>query len=121
MCNVIYWIIAKVLANWLKGLLDDVISGNQSAFIPNHLITDNVIVGYECLHKLRSCKKGKNGLVALKLDVSKAYDRMDWGFLEQVMVQLGFSSKWIRLIMSFVTTSKLSFLINGEVRGRGIR
>lgn len=103
------------MANQLKGLLDDVISGNQSAFIPNRLITDNVIVGYECLHKLRSCKKGKNGLVPLKLDVSKVYDRMEWECLEQVMVQLGFSLKLVQLIMSCVTTSKLSFLINGEV------
>lgn len=60
----------KVLANILKLILDYVLSGNQSAFILNRLITDNVLVGYKCLHKLNSYKRAKSGLVALKLDVS---------------------------------------------------
>ena len=74
LCNVIYRIMAKSVANRFKQIMHQIISPMQSAFIPDRLITDNVIVGYECLYKIRHCKGRKNGLVALKLDVSKAYD-----------------------------------------------
>lgn len=70
----IYKIIAKVIANRLKPLLDHIISPSQSALIHQRLTTDNIIVGYECLHQIRNKTKGNAGMVALKLDVSKAYD-----------------------------------------------
>ncbi|KAH9669444.1 reverse transcriptase domain-containing protein [Citrus sinensis] len=98
----------------------------QSAFIPNRLITDNIIIGYECLHKIRHSKGKKNGLVALKLDISKAYDRVEWHFLEKTMLKLGFSNKWVELIMGCITTTSFSVLINGVPKGliqpqRGLR
>ncbi|XP_024038343.1 uncharacterized protein LOC112097373 [Citrus clementina] len=105
LCNVIYRIVAKAIANRLKNVLPNLISPMQSAFIPNWLITDNIIVGYECLHKIRHCKGRKNGLVALKLDVSKAYDKLEWVFLEQTMKSLGFSQNWVSLIMSLLLSS----------------
>ena len=77
LCNVIYQIIAKTIANRLKLVLNDVISPAQSAFVPNRLITDNIIIGYEYLHKIRLSMGKKHGLVALKLDISKAYDRVE--------------------------------------------
>lgn len=77
MCNVNYRIIAKAIANGFKPILSQIISPAQSIFIPNGLITDNVIIGYECLHKIRHSKGKRNGLVALKLDVSKAYDMIE--------------------------------------------
>lgn len=79
-CNVIYRIIAKTIANRLKLILDHVISPTQSAFMPNRLITDNIIIGHECFHKIRHCKNKKHGLVVLKLDISKAYDMVEWSF-----------------------------------------
>ena len=93
LCNVIYRIVAKTIANRLKHILHHVISPNQSAFIPNRLISDNIIIGYECLHKIRHSKRKNHGLVALKLDVSKAYDRVEWSFLEQIMLRMGFSRR----------------------------
>ncbi|KAH9680916.1 reverse transcriptase domain-containing protein [Citrus sinensis] len=115
LCNVIYRIVAKAIANRLKHVLPNIISPMQSAFIPNRLITDNIIVGYECLHKIRHCKGRKNGLVALKLDVSKAYDRLEWEFLEQTMKSLGFSQNWISLIMRCISSVTSSVIVNGAV------
>lgn len=78
------------MANRLKHILHHVIFPSQSALILNRLISDNTIIGYECLHKIRHSKGKKHGLVALKLDVSKAYDRVKWSFLEQSMLRMGF-------------------------------
>ena len=90
LCNVIYKIISKVLANRLKLILPQLISSTQSAFVPGRLITDNVLVAYETLHAMHIRKKGKKWALALKLAVSKAYDRVEWGFLKGMMIKLGF-------------------------------
>lgn len=62
-CNVVYKIVAKVLANGMKPIISQIISLTQSAFIPNKLIMDNVIIGYECLQKIRHIKSKRKGLV----------------------------------------------------------
>ena len=62
-------------------MLPNIISPTQSAFVPGRLITNNVIVAYEALHSMHARKKGQKGSLALKLDVSKAYDRVEWLFL----------------------------------------
>ena len=72
--NVVSRIISKVIANRLKYILPNVVSESQSAFVPNRLITDNIRVAYELLQRMRNRRRGKVGHMAVKLDISKAYD-----------------------------------------------
>lgn len=126
LCNVLYKIGSKALANRLKPLLNHFISPSQSAFIPGRLISDNSLIAFEIAHFLKRRRDGKVGYGALKLDISKAYDRVEWAFLEAAMLKLGFNLTWVTWIMRCVKTVSYSFLINGDPRGkikptRGIR
>lgn len=75
--NVVYKLVAKVLVNMLKLVLYDIIGESQTAFVPGRLITDNVLIAYEIRHFLKLKKNGKKGFMSLKLDISKAYDRVE--------------------------------------------
>lgn len=113
LCNVIYKLISKVLANRLKHLLPKIISQYQNAFILDKLISDNIILAYEALHTMTTRQKGKKGSMALKLDMAKAYDRLEWKFLEGMLRKMGFKDKWISLLMTCVIAVKYVVLING--------
>uniref|UniRef100_A0A803Q3T6 PHD finger protein ING n=1 Tax=Cannabis sativa TaxID=3483 RepID=A0A803Q3T6_CANSA len=114
LCNVIAKVITKVLANRMKGLLSEVISINQSAFIPGRLITDNIMVSFEILHYLKRKQVGKDGYMALKLDMSKSCDRVDWNFLCAMLTRLGFADKWVRLIYGCLSTVQYNIRVNFE-------
>ncbi|CAL1384152.1 unnamed protein product [Linum trigynum] len=77
LCKVLYKILSKVLANRLKRILNEVITETQSAFVPGRNITDNIMVVFECFHAMKNRKQGRKGYVAAKLDIAKAYDRVE--------------------------------------------
>ena len=111
LCNVIYKVISKCLVNRLRPILDSIISLEQSAFVPGRLITDNALIAFECIHAIQR-GSGKN-FCAYKLDLSKAYDRVDWGFLKRLLEKLGFQSQWVQWIMTCVLTIRYSVRFNG--------
>ena len=117
LCNVIYKIILKVFANRLKMILPQLIAPSQSAFIHGHLITDNVLVVYETLHAMQNRRSGRKGSLALKLDISKTYDRVEWSFLKGIMSKLGLPDRWIDRVISYVTFASFSICINGKAYG----
>lgn len=90
LCNFLYKIVAKVLANRLKMLLPQAISESQVAFVPGCSIIDNAMMAFEIIHFLKRKTKGKSDGMASKVAISKAYDRIDWGFLERIMLKMGF-------------------------------
>ena len=124
--NVISRLVSKVLASRLKLILPNVISDSQSAFVPNRLITDNITVAFEVFHRMRNKRTGRKGQMAIKLDINKAFDRVEWSFLRNIMIKLGFDVRWIQLAMEIACTASYSVLINGEPKGyiipsRGIK
>ena len=115
--NVVSHVVSKVLANKLKLILPNVISDSQSAFVPNQLITDNTTVAFEVFHKMRNKRIRKKGQMEIKLDISKAYDQVEWAFLQQIVLKLGIDGRWVRLAMETIHTASYSILINGEPKG----
>lgn len=95
-------------------ILPLLISENQSPFIPERSITDNVLIAFEIIHYMKRKTGEKDGEVALKLDVSKTYYRMDWNFLRHRMKSMGFCNKWINWVMLCVSTVSYEVCFNGS-------
>lgn len=126
LCNVYYKVISKLLSLRLKPVLSSIISENQSAFIPGRSISDNVLITHEVLHYLKNSQAQQQCAMAVKMDMSEAYDRVEWDFVEQVLKRLGFHDRWINWIMQCITSVSYSYLVNDAVYGkvkphRGIR
>lgn len=104
LANVIYKVAAKTIANRLILVLPSIIDVSQSAFIEGRLITYNILIATEVNHFLKRKRQGNTGVVALKVDMSKAYDCMEWDFLKGMMIKLSFSTNFIDLVMLCVST-----------------
>ncbi|KAH0734644.1 hypothetical protein KY290_010457 [Solanum tuberosum] len=104
LCNVVDRITCEVLANRMKRCMNLIISEVQSTFILGRYITDNAMISFEAIHYLKRKTQGKVGYAALKTDMSKAYDRVEWGFLKAMMIKMGFCLEWVNKVMQMVTT-----------------
>ncbi|KAL9674087.1 hypothetical protein QQ045_030357 [Rhodiola kirilowii] len=105
-------VISKAIANRLQVLMDEVISPMQCAFIKNRLLTDNILIAQEVTHYVHSISKQKQVYGLLKLDMAKAYDKIEWDFLELILLQLGFSSVWVQRVLHYVKTAHYCLRIN---------
>ncbi|XP_057808759.1 uncharacterized protein LOC131023235 [Salvia miltiorrhiza] len=85
------------------------------------MISDNILVGYECMHWLRNQKKGNVGFDAAKLDMRKAYDRVEWTFLRAMLTRLGFPTRMVEIIMDCVMSMNFSFVYGSLTPSRGLR
>jgi hypothetical protein len=111
LCNVIYKIISKLISSRLKPILPLIISQEQGGFVEGRKILDGIIVAHEVIHSLKMSKKA--GML-MKLDMSKAYDRMNWGFLHKMLLDFGFEEGWVTWVLNLVTTTFFSILVNGS-------
>lgn len=118
LCNCSYKILLKILANRIKPFLPSLISHHQGAFVPNRQIQDNILIAHETFHYLKHKKSKLDFEIGLKVNMNKAYDRVEWDFLEGVMIKMGFCNRLIFLIMSCVRTVSFSVSINGNVGDR---
>lgn len=86
------------------------ISEKQSAFVEGRLLTDTALIASEINHHIRRRTQGNNGIVGLKIDVSKAYDKLEWCFLENMMVRFRFNKLWRDRVMQCVKTVSYNFM-----------
>ena len=125
LCNVLYKIATKIVVHWFKGCLSRVISHQSSVFVSNHLLTDNVFIVFILIHALRHSSKGKMGVVATNLDMSKAYDQVEWHYFGTSHATYGFC-RFMGWINYEIYSISFFFLINGEsqdfvIPNRGLR
>jgi hypothetical protein len=79
------------------------------------MITDNAVIAFECIYALQNGTKNAVKYCAYKLDLIKAYDRVDWNYLEEALRKFGFAEKWIHWIMTCVKTVNFSVKFNGKL------
>ncbi|CAL1410472.1 unnamed protein product [Linum trigynum] len=124
--QVFYKVIAKVLAGRLNQILPNVISEAHNGFVKGKDISDNILIAQEVMQFLKTKTQGRDKWMVVKLDMEKAYDRVEWGFLFAVMEALGFDRQWIKWMKACVTSVSFSLILNGTEHGyfrphRGIR
>ena len=113
--NVTYKIFSKVLCNRLKPILDKLIAPHQSAFLKGRLISDNIMLASDCLHQIHSSGKRRKKLAALKVDFSKAFDRLSWQFILACLQRMNFPIKWQRLVYQCISTVEYYIQLNGQI------
>jgi hypothetical protein len=106
--------VAKVLAAHLERVMGDLIPKTQSAFLKGRQLEDGVVVINEVMD---FAKKSRKECLILKVDFEKAYDSVDWGFLDYMLQRFGFDTKWREWMRACVCSGRMSVLVNGSPTG----
>lgn len=114
LCNTVYKLVAKVIVGRLKEAWKLLISPYQASFVHGRQSIDNVILCQEFVHSMKR-KKARKGSVIIKLDLEKAYDRLEWPFIEQTLIDARLLDSLVSVIMKMVTLGTCRLLWNGEV------
>jgi hypothetical protein len=110
---VIYKVIAKSLAERIKIHLPDIIHPSQQAFMQGRHIASNIIIAQEIIHSF-NLKSWKQKAFMLKVDLAKAFDRIEWHFIIAAMKRLGFKDRFIQLVHTCISSMTMAVIINGE-------
>ena len=108
LCNTIYKFVSKIVVGRLRPHLDKLISPNQAAFVPGRQGLDNIVIAQELLHSLDT-KKGKVGFMAVKVDLAKACDRLEWvkGYMRNIGVATNITAEFWALRDDLILASQL--------------
>uniref|UniRef100_A0A2N9ESQ0 Reverse transcriptase domain-containing protein n=2 Tax=Fagus sylvatica TaxID=28930 RepID=A0A2N9ESQ0_FAGSY len=112
LCNTVYKIVTKIIVCRLRPIMGNLVSPFQAAFVSDRRGLDNVVIAQELIHSSNR-KKGRLGPLILKLDLEKAYDHLEWGFIREVLTFFKFPPPFVDLVLECVTTSSFSVLVNG--------
>ncbi|WOL14689.1 hypothetical protein Cni_G23470 [Canna indica] len=96
--NYIYKIFSKIIVHRLQPLMDCIISKNQCALIRGRLISDNILLAHELTHHLKTKQKSSSHDMAIKLDISKAFDRLEWPCLTAILYEMEFNESFVDLV-----------------------
>lgn len=109
LCNTFYKIISKVLVQRLRPLMEIFVYPNQTNFVPGRQITNNIIMVQEMLNKFHR-SKSRQEMMMWKIDLEKSYDHINWEFLEDVLIEIGFLDLWRQPIMECVKIEQVKFV-----------
>jgi len=111
LCNCLYKIISKVISRKLKVILSKHISRENFGFLEGRQIHEAIGVAQEGLHNIK-LKKLK--AVVVKIDLSKAFDRVNWLYIIMLLIHLGFGLVFVNWIMPCLSSVSFSILLNGS-------
>ena len=112
LCNTMYKIITKITVAKIRLMLDKIVSSVQSTFVPGRKGVNNAIIVQEIIHTI-SKRKGRVGYMEIKVDLEKAYDKLEWSFIQETLLKANLHRGLVDLIMNCVSSTTISMLFNG--------
>ena len=125
LCNTVLKLLTKSIASRIRGLMPKLINPLQTSFVKDRTIDENIIIIKEVAHLFNRVKRGRN-IMALKIDLTKAFDSLEWAFIRETLLGFKFPVKLVNIIMKVIASPSISVLWNGEITSeffpsRGIR